>query len=145
MRARFLATCFFAADFIALSTIAADRNAETDRIEFKGRVVAIPGTTNLQFRVESGAIYKLLPSRDAQAIFADTNLHSKILVVKGRIHSKQPKDSALEVIGNLHELKKGKRYELYYYCDICSVETSFPGPCVCCREDVVLHERPARR
>ena len=137
-----LALCFFAAGLTAASGSAADGSAETNRIELKGRVVSSPGTTNLQFRVEGGPVYKLLPSRDARAIFEDTNLHSKILVAKGRVH---PKDGAFQVIGNLHEVKNGKLHELYYYCDVCSVESSFPGPCVCCRDDVVLRTRPAKR
>ena len=111
-------------------------------MELKGRVVPVPGSTNLQFRVESGATYKLLPSRDARALFEDTNLHSKVLIAKGRLH---PKDSAFEVIGKLHEVRDGKVYELYYYCDICVIETSFPGLCLCCREDVVLREREVKR
>ena len=138
-----LAICFVAAELSVASTIAADgASAETNKVELKGRVVPVPGTTNLQFRVEGGPVYKLLSSRDARAIFEDTNLHSKILVAKGRLHAK---DSAFEVIGNLHEARNGQLYELYYYCDVCSVESSFPGPCVCCREPVVLQERPARK
>ena len=139
---RLLGICFVAAGLTAALSRAADGSAETNRVELKGRVVPIPGTTNLQFRVESGPAYKLLPSRDARAIFEDARLHSKTLLVKGRVHAK---DSAFEVIGNLHEVRDGRLYEIYYYCNICSVETSFPGPCVCCREDVVLQERPAKK
>ena len=134
--------CFVAVGLTVASSIAADGSVDTNKIELKGRVVSVPGSTNLQFRVEGGPVYKLLPSRDARAIFEDTNLQSKLLVAKGRVHSK---DSTFEVIGNLHEVKDGKLYELYYYCDVCSVESSFPGPCVCCREPVVLQERPARK
>jgi hypothetical protein len=136
---RILAICLAGGAFIHLGR-AADSGAATNLIEVKGRVVPIQGSTNLQFRVESGPTYKLLPSRDAKALFVDTNLHERILIAKGKLH-----DSALEVIGNLHEVRKGTVYELYYYCDICSIETSFPGPCLCCREDVVLREREAKK
>ena len=138
---RLLALYLAAAALTFGNTRAAD--AETTKtIELKGRVLPIPNSTNLQFRVETNTpiSYKLLPSRDAKALFADTNLHSRILLVKGRLD----KNSALEIIGNLHTLKNGELYELYYYCDICSIETSFPGPCLCCREDVVLLERPKK-
>ena len=128
---------------VAVSTQAADVATGTNAlVELKGRVVPVPGSTNLQFRVESGPTYKLLASRDAQALFADTNLHTKVLITKGHLH---PKDAAFEVIGKLHEVRNNKVYELYYYCDICSIETSFPGPCLCCREDVVLREREVKK
>lgn len=125
------------------STQAADAATGTNAlVELKGRVVPVPDSTNLQFQVESGPNYKLLPSRDAKALFADTNLHSRFLIAKGQIHSRE---SAFEVIGKLHEVRNNKIYELYYYCDICSIETSFPGPCLCCREDVVLREREVKK
>ena len=128
---------------VAISMHAADAPSGTNTlVELKGRVVPVPGSTNLQFRVESGPAYKLLPSRDAKAIFADTNLHTKVLIAKGHLH---PEDAAFEVIGKLHEVRNDKVYELYYYCDICSIETSFPGPCLCCREDVVLREREVKK
>jgi hypothetical protein len=116
--------------------------SQANHVELKGRVVPAANSTNLQFRVDDGPSHKLLPSRDAKALFADTNLHTKVLLLKGRIHSKE---SAFEVIGNLNEVRDGKIYELYYYCDICSIETSFPGPCLCCREDVVLRERERKK
>lgn len=127
---------------IAISTLAADATGTNALVELKGRVFPMPGNTNLQFRVESGQTYKLMPSRDARALFEDTSLHSRVLIAKGRLH---PKDSAFEVIGRLHEARDGKVYELYYYCDICVIETSFPGPCLCCRQDVVLREREVKK
>jgi hypothetical protein len=133
----FLTPLLFAAQAIAAEP------ATTNRVvELKGRVLPILDSTNLQFRIEAGPTYKLLPTRDARALFADTNLHAKVLIVNGRIH---PKESVLEVIGNLHTVRAGKVYELYYYCDICSIETSFPGPCLCCREDMVLLEREKKK
>jgi hypothetical protein len=138
-----LAICFVVAGSTIAASFAAEPATKTNNlVELKGRVVPAPGSTNLQFRVESGPVYKLLPSRDAQALFADANLHSKVLLVKSKVH---PKENALEVIGTLRTIRNGKVYELYYYCNVCSVETSFPGPCVCCREPVVLREREAKK
>ena len=51
----------------------------------------------------------------------------------------------MEVIGKLHTIRDGRIYELYYFCDVCTIETSFPGPCLCCREDVVLLEREKKK
>ena len=134
--ARSLRLLLLAIYLFGLSSLAAD--AKTNLVHLKGRIIPLPHSTDLQFRVESGPTYKLLPTRDAQALFLDTNLQSRVLLVKGKLH---PKDSALEVLGNLHAIRNGKVYELYYYCAICSIETSFPGLCLCCREPVELRER----
>ena len=113
-------------------------DAETNKVvELQGRVLPVRGSTNLQFRTESGT-YKLRHTRECHALFADTNLYSRVLLLKGRV---RVKEKAFEVTGNLHSIRNGKVHELYYYCDICAVASSAPGPCVCCREPVVLTEK----
>ncbi|HEY0457445.1 MAG TPA: hypothetical protein VGE41_13825, partial [Verrucomicrobiae bacterium] len=64
--------------------------------------------------------------------------YSKTLILKGRA---APRTRSFEVTGNLHSLKDGKRFELFYYCDVCSITTSIPGACMCCREPVKLVEK----
>src|SRR5215212_8378176 len=83
------------------------------------------------FKTDAGPCYSLLHGPLAEALLTDTNLHTKVLLVKGRIF---PQTQILEVTGRLHSLSGGKTNELYYYCDICAIDTSFPGPCLCCRE-----------
>ena len=73
----------------------------------------------------------------SEALFLDTNLWSKVLLLTGKPH-----DKSFEVTGNLHSIKNGKVQELFYYCDVCSISTSRPGLCACCREPVVLTEKP---
>ncbi len=73
------------------------------------------------------------------ALFVDTNLDSKLLLLKGRI----PKGThRFEVTGNLRSIRGGKIHELYYYCDICAIKSSDPSICMCCREPVYLVEEP---
>jgi len=91
------------------------------------------------FKTDSGLCYSLLRGPGAEALLLDTNLHTKVLLLKGRIF---PQTQILEVTGRLHSLSGGKTNELYYYCDICAIDTSFPGPCLCCREPVHLIEQP---
>ena len=93
------------------------------------------------FKTENGAFYSLVRTRMSEALLADTNLHSKVLLLKGRVF---PKTQLFEVTGNLHSLRDGKLNELYYYCDICSIKSSTPGPCMCCREPVHLVEEPVK-
>lgn len=110
----------------------------TNLVSLKGIVSPISGSTNLQFRVLPGSIYKLLPTRDSTALFQDSNLHGRTLLVNALV--REPAKE-VEVVGNLHEIRDGKRFELFYYCEICSITTSFPGLCLCCREPVVLQEK----
>jgi hypothetical protein len=35
---------------------------------------------------------------------------------------------------NMFVVKNGKRLRITYWCDICSIRTYAPGPCVCCQK-----------
>jgi hypothetical protein len=74
----------------------------------------------------------------SMALFTDTNLQARTLLLKGNMRSGPASD--FEVTGNLRSIRDGKVHELYYYCDICAIKGSDPGPCACCREPVHLVE-----
>ena len=111
-------------------------------VELKGKVQRAEEKTNLEFRTAEGAVYELKRDNMSEALFADTNLHAKILLLKGRVVED---GKGFKVTGNLHSLKAGKRHELFYYCDICAITTSTPGLCLCCRELVELREESAEK
>jgi len=91
------------------------------------------------FKSDSGFLYSLARTSLSEALLTDTNLLGKTFLLKGRIF---PRTQIFEVTGNVHTLKAGKVFELFYYCDICSIKSSVPGPCMCCREPVHLVEEP---
>ena len=99
-------------------------------------------SSNLFFKCESGEVYQLPRSDHSAALFLDTNLWNKTLVLKGELKPVKPAN-IFELTGNLHSLKEGKLHELYYYCDICSISSSRPGLCQCCREPSRLMEEPS--
>lgn len=70
------------------------------------------------------------------AILADGRLLGKELKAEGRFGEK---DHRLEV-QKLHIVHDGKLYEIHYYCEICNIWASKPGPCVCCQQPVGLRE-----
>jgi hypothetical protein len=108
-------------------------------VRLPGRVSQLPGPgTNLVFKIDSGKQLKLARTPQAEALFLDTNLWSRVLLLTGKEH-----DKSFEVTGNLHSIKNGKVYELFYYCDVCSIASSTPGLCQCCREPTVLTEKLA--
>src|SRR4051794_6880414 len=93
------------------------------------------------FKAENGSYYSFLRTPLSEGVLTDTNFQSKTLLIKGRVF---PKTQILEITGNLHSVRNGKLNELYYYCDICSIKSSSPGPCMCCREPVHLVEEPVK-
>ena len=111
-------------------------------IELRGKLVAIkPPVTHAAFRTESGEIYTLLSNRTSSALFLDTNLQSRTLLLGGRMLLGT---RTFELTRNLRSIREDKVYELYYYCDICSIKGSEPGPCMCCRDAVHLVEEPVK-
>jgi hypothetical protein len=120
-----------------LSLAAAGTN---ETVKLQGRVQSVRGSgTNLVFKAESGAQYALKRTPASEALFLDTNLYSRVLVVSGTV-----RDKTLEITSNLRSMKNGKLHELFYYCDICSISSSAPGLCPCCREPSELREGPAK-
>lgn len=120
-------------------TFPAKKAATNDAtVELKGKL--LQGSQPLQFKTDAGIIYTLVSNRLSSALFVDTNLVSKTLLLKGQV---QP-ERRFEVTGNLRSFRDGKIYELYYYCDICAIKGIDPGPCMCCREPVHLVEAPAK-
>jgi len=90
-------------------------------------------------KTADGRIYTLLKTRRSAALFDDQRLRGRELIVKGRVF---PKTQVLEVTF-IQSVRKGVVHDVFYYCDICVIKFLAPGPCVCCREPVVLMEKPA--
>jgi hypothetical protein len=135
---------------------AVDKSTNNVRaVELEGRVVCLSEemkrgygvnvpdkhTHDYGFKSSSGEYFSLVRTLSSEAMLTDTHLHSKLLIVKGRVF---PNSHLLEVTGNLHEKRDGKLYEIFYYCDICAIKSSVPGPCMCCREPVYLKEEPVK-
>jgi hypothetical protein len=122
-----------------IATAATTTNNAT-LVEFRGQLLpSKEPVTNATFRTESGANYTLISNRLSSALFLDTNLQSRTLLLGGRV---LPDKTAFEVTRNFRSIRGGRPHELYYYCDICAIKGIEPGPCMCCREPVVLLEEP---
>ena len=108
-------------------------------VEIAGAVMPKPGG-KAEFRSNTGTTYDLLRGKMSEALFADTNLHRRPLLLKGRALS----NTVFEVTGNVRSIRRGQTNEVFYYCDICAIKQIEPGPCMCCREPVVLTEEPVK-
>jgi len=113
--------------------------ADASTKELRGRLIPAKNGEPLKFKTESGNVYTLLRTHQSVALFLDTNLQSKTLLLKGRVWLGT---ETFEVTGNLHSIRDGKTNELFYYCNICAIKGIEPGPCMCCREPVELVEEP---
>jgi hypothetical protein len=123
--------------------------------EFRGCVVCLPEemhrvhNTDLParhehiygFRTEDGSYYTLLRTKLSEALFMDEQLREKDLLLKGKV---LPKSQILDVT-NIKSIRNGVVNDLYYYCDICAIESVSPTECACCQGPVRLVEKPLSR
>ena len=90
------------------------------------------------FRTVTGTFYTLLRTNMSEALFVDKRLQEKELMLKGRTF---PKTQLLEAI-RLYAIHENIVYEIYYYCQICTISALAPQDCECCQEPVKLVEKP---
>src|SRR5689334_3763328 len=88
----------FAADY-KLSTKPSRTDTNAPITELRGKLVSIKApVTHAAFQTESGEIYTLHSNRMSSALFLDTNLQSRTLVLGGKL---LPGTRAFEVTRNL--------------------------------------------
>ncbi|HXJ94285.1 MAG TPA: hypothetical protein VMT20_15665 [Terriglobia bacterium] len=68
----------------------------------------------------------------------DTRLAGRQVKLEGR---RKP-DGAFNA-SQIVVVRDGKLYRLRYYCHVCNIPATEPGPCVCCQRPTELEEIPA--
>jgi len=125
---------------------------ESSQVQLRGRVVCIQEEKHRRdgvelpakhehlwgFKTANGKLYTLLRTKFSEAIFLDEQVRSRELVLKVRL---LPDTDIIEV-ANIHSIRNGVEHDLYYYCDICSIQSVAPEICVCCQGPVRLVEKP---
>lgn len=72
-----------------------------------------------------------------EAQMKDSRLNGRAVELRG--HETGPgKFSAT----HMFTVKDGKRYDVTYWCDVCSIRTHMPGRCMCCQGPTELQEIP---
>jgi hypothetical protein len=112
---------------------------------FEGKVVrpAAPGGT------PGGLVLVPADGGPARPIVEDDG--SRALVLDGRLRDRpvrltavpDPGTGALRVVC-VQTIVDGVVNDVDYWCDICAISLTRPGPCYCCGQETVLRERPAR-
>lgn len=148
----FLATLFF-----PMSSLAAEPNSINLQVEghklavIRGRAVCLDAGgreveslfgcnetgRRLGFASKDGRLYKFLPTDTMTPVFTDARVRQRELQLTARLHA----GDLLEII-KVQSVKEGKLYDIYYYCDVCSITAYTPGLCPCCRNELEFRETP---
>ena len=127
-------------------------NGPVRLLEMRGRVVCLPEEMARAhdaelptrhehiwgFKTSDGACYTLLRARFSEAIWLDERLRTKELLVKARLF---PGTQILE-LQSIKSVRSGVVHDLYYYCDVCAIQSVSPELCACCQGPVELVEKP---
>jgi hypothetical protein len=90
---------------------------------------------------DEGKIYPLIKDGGARLFFLDKALWNRPMRLTGQLLP----GSQLLRVQIAHSLKNGKLYEIYYWCDVCSIRRGEKMPsCECCGGPMVLHEDPIK-
>lgn len=156
-RREFLATTVFSLGALSLPAQAQDKAAlieDAGDVSLRGRVVCLTEELDKRFNVmpdcdkrshvyslktSVGKIHPFLPTDTAAAIWMDERFRQRELQVTARSF---PGTDFIEVI-KFQSWLNGKLHDLYYFCDVCYITASKPGPCECCQEPVEFRETPA--
>lgn len=87
-----------------------------------------------------GKVYPLIKDDGSRMFFKDAKLLNRSLRITGRLH---PQTRFLQVIHVNSEIK-GQLYDIYYWCDICTIKAFEPGDCGCCGAPYEFREVPAK-
>jgi hypothetical protein len=93
------------------------------------------------FRTSGDTLFTLARTKFSEALFQDPRVRARRLLLKGRVfpgtHVFEPQV--------LRSVREGAVWDLYYYCDVCAIESVAPGLCECCQAPVELREEPSRQ
>lgn len=130
----------------------ADRAEVVQTVVLCGRVVCLAELVHKQhdaalptnhehlwaLQAGDGRVYTLLRTHFSEAIWLDERVRARELELKARLF---PGTQALEV-QRIRSVLRGVVQDLYYYCDICHIQSVTPEVCACCQDPVELVERP---
>ena len=124
---------------------------QINRVVVRGYIVCIDSTGRLStsekdcaklphlfgMQASDGQLFRFPATDSATAMFEDSRVRAQQLQINAHLYP----DNQLEII-KVHAVKAGKLYDIYYYCDVCSITAYAPGPCPCCRREMELREEP---
>lgn len=91
----------------------------------------------LAVETDQGELFPLVEDLRGRSFRTDERLRGKPLELLVRRYEKHP----LRQIIRIYERKDGKKYEVDYWCDVCSIVMFERGFCACCQDKNRLRHR----
>jgi hypothetical protein len=139
----------------AAAPFAAAADAEPKTEDFDGKVVALAPLLEkfgakldsdaapswLALEAGDGKLYPLIKDDGSRMFFLDKRLLDRPMRLTGRLH---PQSRMLQVL-DVRSIIKGQLYEVYYWCNVCSIRRSEKKACDCCGGPMELREEPVKQ
>ena len=91
----------------------------------------------LAIETESGELFPLIEDLRTRAFRTDDRLRQMSVQLTVRRYNSTP---SLQVLKTF-ERRAGQRFEVDYWCDVCSIVMIEAGPCACCQDNNRLRKR----
>lgn len=131
-----------AAGLIACAVVGAERTIEDSEV-LRGRVelIADGSKKSLVLKTADGAVVPLVEDSRGRAFRSDRRLRHIDLELTVR---RSPDESAVQVL-RVCEITKDGKYELDYWCEICSIQMFELKECECCQGPIELRKRKVEK
>jgi len=141
---------------LGLSTPVAGADKETKPIQLDGKIVPLAGILEkfgsrldaeaaphwLALVTDEGKVYPLIKDDGSRLFFSDSRLQNRAMRVTGRLFQ----DTHLLQVLSVNSVKNGQLYEIYYWCDVCSIRRNeLLKKCDCCGGPMELREEPVKK
>lgn len=111
--------------------------ADALKNEFDITTVPEAAESSLAFLTREGKLLPIVENLRGRAFRKDARLRDKDLELSLRIYEKHPYVQVVAV----YAVDEDRRYEMDYWCDICSIVMYETGPCSCCQDANRLRKR----
>ena len=109
---------------------------------FTGRAIRLPekagATGGLVLEGDDGVIRPIVEDAGSRKLFLDARLRDRPLRLTALVGVGGLQVVFVQTVGD------DGTCDVDYWCEVCQISLTEPGPCYCCGQDVVLRERPAR-
>jgi hypothetical protein len=143
---------------VCLLCVAGSTSAEPEAktVQLEGKVVPMAGLLEkfgskldaeaaphwLALVTNDGKTYPLIKDDGSRLFFADSHLQNRTMRISGRLFQ----DTHLLQVLSVNSVKNGQLYEIYYWCDICSIRRNeLLKKCDCCGGPMELREEPVKK
>jgi hypothetical protein len=142
-------TALFVALALAIAPLlsAADKDKADVKSQFyTGKVVPLKevgakDAKGLALATDDGKVYPLIQDAGSSMFFTDKTLLRRPMRLTARLVGDPQQLQVFQV----YSIKNGELYEVYYWCDICSIKRFEKRDCDCCGGPLELREEKVKK